>query len=205
MKTTGIIILAAGNSSRLGMPKQILLYQGRSLLACITDEAIKAKLHPIVVVTGANALNVSASIKNKKVTTVHNKAWEDGVGSGISLGISKLLSIDSAVQEIIVSVCDQPFLSAALFHDLHAKKLESGKGIVASHYNDGVGTPVLFSSDYFETLMKLNGQDGAIDLLRMHESDLQSVPFPLGVIDIDTIDDYRSFLRISENLQGSMA
>jgi molybdenum cofactor cytidylyltransferase len=189
---TGIIILAAGSSSRLGKPKQLLSYQNKSLIEHITGEAVKANLHPIVIVTGANAEQVSLALNKKDEEIVYNEHWQQGMASSIVAGISKMLLLDDDVEAALIAVCDQPFVTAELLQALINKKAETGKGIVACTYADTAGTPVLFDRKYFIDLQQLKGEEGAKKLLKLYEADLVTVSFPQGSIDIDTEADYKA-------------
>jgi len=190
MIQTGIIILAAGNSSRLGRPKQLLSYQGRSFIQHVTVEALKANLYPVFVITGANAEKVSVDLQHQDAEIVYNARWQEGMASGIVAGIENMLSRHKAVEEVIISVCDQPFLSASLFEQLVEKRAASGKGIIACTYAGTTGTPVLFARNYLDTLLQLSGEEGAKKLLKLYEKNVATVPFPEGNIDIDSEGDY---------------
>ena len=189
MSRTGVIILAAGNSSRLGRPKQLLPYRGKTLLTHTTTEALNAGLHPVVVVTGAFHEEVSDSLHGQSVDIIFNPAWEEGMASGIVAGLSNIVSLYPDVDAVIIAVCDQPFISSALLLQLVSTFDASGKGIIASAYADSVGTPVLFGRSYFEQLLALSGSEGAKKLLRQYPDDLATIIFPDGHIDIDTGED----------------
>jgi molybdenum cofactor cytidylyltransferase len=191
MSRVGVIILAAGNSSRLGRPKQLLPYRGRTLVTHVAGETLSAGLRPVVVVTGAYRAEVEEALMGELVGLVYNSDWETGMASGIVAGLSNMLSLDSGLDGVVIAVCDQPFISAALLSELAAAFETSGKGIVASAYADSMGTPVLFGSSYFEQLLSLSGSDGAKKLLLQHPADLAAVNFPDGHIDIDTAEDLR--------------
>jgi molybdenum cofactor cytidylyltransferase len=184
--------VAAGSSSRLGKPKQLLSYQNKSLIEHITGEAVKANLHPIVIVTGANAEQVSLALNKKDEEIVYNEHWQQGMASSIVAGISKMLLLDDNVEAALIAVCDQPFVTAELLQALINKKAETGKGIVACTYADTAGTPVLFDRKYFIDLQQLKGEEGAKKLLKLYEADLVTVSFPQGSIDIDTEADYKA-------------
>lgn len=189
MNKTGIIILAAGNSSRLGRPKQLLPYRGKTLLAHTATEALNAALHPVIVVTGAYHAEVSDSLRGQPVDIMYNPAWETGMASGIVTGVTGMLSLRADADAMIIAVCDQPFISAALLSALVSAHAASGKGIIACGYADTAGTPVLFSSRYFEELLKLSGSEGAKKLLKRYPADVGTIPFPEGEVDIDTEED----------------
>lgn len=124
MNKTGTIVLAAGNSSRLGKPKQLLSYHGKSLLQHVCSEALKANLYPLAVVTGAYAKDVSATLAGGHLTIVCNENWQQGMASGIAAGLSKILLLKNDIENIIICVCDQPYVSAQLFGEIIAKKAD---------------------------------------------------------------------------------
>ncbi len=207
MDKIGIIILAAGNSSRLGRPKQLLPFAGKTLLTHIVDEALEAALKPVVVVTGAYATEVSDSLRRHQddrsatepVIIAHNPHWSEGMASGIVTGLTKLLSTKPDLEGAIIAVCDQPHLSASLLKQLTTQFNVSGKGMVASRYAATPGTPVLFGSRYFPALLGLSGTEGAKKLLKAYPDDVAMVEFPGGEIDIDTEEDTRNILPGGSN------
>jgi molybdenum cofactor cytidylyltransferase len=194
MSSTGVIILAAGNSSRLGRPKQLLAYRGKTLLTHVVAEALAADLLPVVVVTGAFHKEVSGVLRGQSVDIVFNPTWAEGMASGIVAGLSNMLLLHPELHAVIIAVCDQPFISSALLLQLAGKFDMSGKGIVACTYADSVGTPVLFGRSYFDQLLALSGSEGAKKLLNQYLEDLATVPFPNGNIDIDTEEDVMASL-----------
>jgi len=195
MNNTGIVILAPGDSSRLGNMKQLLPFNGKTLLQHVIDEAADAGAQPIVVITGANANKVAASITDSRVRIVENGNWKEGMASGIVAGIRQITGQNKGVKKIILAVCDQPFVSSALFEQLDEKQNKSGKPVVASTYADTVGTPALFSMEFFDQLLSLTGDEGAKKILKSNTSDVATVPFPRGEIDIDTQKDYENLLN----------
>jgi len=195
MNSTGIIILAAGSSSRFGSTKQLVHFKGKTLLQHTIEEATEAGAEPIIVVTGANANEISKEIKNEKIEIVFNKDWEQGMALGIIIGLKKAISLNNKMEKAIIAVCDQPFISSSLFQQLYQKQNESAKYIVACCYADTIGTPALFTQKYFDVLMKLKGDEGAKKLMKTYSEDVATVDFPKGYIDIDTKEDYENLLN----------
>lgn len=187
----GIVILAAGNSSRLGEPKQLLTYQGKSLIRRITEAGIGAIGEPVIVVTGSNAALVEGALLPLTCYHAYNAGWQEGMSSSIRTGITKLLQITPEITGAILAVSDQPFVTSGLLKDLIEKSKTENAGIVACAYGDTVGTPVLFARKYFDELLLLTGAEGAKKLIKKHNSDVGSHPFPLGAVDIDTPEDYQ--------------
>lgn len=196
MHNTGIVILAAGSSSRLGGIKQLLVLGDKTLLQHVIAAADAAGLAPIVVVIGAHAVQVEASIAHLKIELVYNTEWATGKASGIVAGVQQLLVLNPQLEKVILSVCDQPFVSAELFTQLVQTQTDTGKHIVASAYAGTVGTPVLFTQAYFEQLLRLQKDEGAKKLLQLNPAQIAMVDFPEGSMDIDTLEDYS---KISKN------
>ena len=194
MNNTGIIILAAGSASRFGSAKQLLHFNNKTLLQHVIDEAVGSGVEPIVVITGANAGEIAKNIKNERVEIVHNENWQQGMASGIVKGVQRLITLNNDIENIIITVCDQPFVSATLFRQLYETQNTGVQHIVASAYADTIGTPVLFTQKYFDALLSLEGDEGAKKVVLANKDDITTIDFPQGVIDIDTEKDYKDLL-----------
>ena len=194
MNDTGIVILAAGNSSRFGSIKELLHFNNKTLIEHIINEAIDANLNPAIVVTGANANEISNTIPQQKIQIVFNEQWQQGMASGIVAGLSKLLSLNKNIRAVIIAVCDQPFVTSQVFHQLIGKQTQTEKNIVACAYADTIGTPALFTQKYCDNLLSLSGDEGAKKILKAHDDDVATIEFPQGNIDIDTQKDYEDLL-----------
>ena len=195
MNNTAIIILAAGNSSRLGTPKQLLLYKNKPLLLHTVDAATEANLFPVIIITGHLQENTIAILSGQNVKTIHNYRWQEGMATGISLGIKEILLQDYPVANVIISVCDQPYIDGLLFKKMMKAQVDNDKPIVACSYAGIIGVPVLFSNKYFNELLDLDGTEGAKKLLNRYKEDVCVVDFPLGKTDIDTIEDYENLIK----------
>lgn len=191
---TGIIILAAGNSSRLGQPKQLLRYKDVTLLQQIISQASVIKESVVIVVTGANHELIEKEIDSSEIEIVFNVDWELGMSSSINNGLRKAVQLYPEIEKCIFSVCDQPFVSHSIFENLIHEYHKTGKGIVASAYAETLGTPVLLDKKYFKELVNLKGQQGAKKIINQFLEDTASVPFEKGDIDIDTEDDYNKLI-----------
>lgn len=192
MKTCGIIILAAGSSSRLGQPKQLLQYLGKSLLQHVLDEALAVGVAECIVVIGSEAESMSMQLVPGDATICYNAQWAEGMSGSIHLGLQKLLELHPDMDCCIIAVCDQPFITTQLFKNLYEVANENDASIVASSYADTAGTPALFDKSQFAALMNLRGQEGAKKLLKSTAGELLLVPFERGAIDIDTQEDYQA-------------
>ena len=190
-----IIILAAGASTRMGQPKQLLKYNGANFIQHAIDEALAAGAQKVLVVLGSEAEKISDQLNKKQANVLYNKNWEEGMASSIREGLQQSLLISANVDAVILMVCDQPYVNAALLKNIINQHIESGKPIVASQYKDTLGTPVLFHKSFFPELLKLKGDLGAKKILMDNKEQVQAVRFPLGDIDIDNMADYEMLLQ----------
>jgi molybdenum cofactor cytidylyltransferase len=200
----GIILLAAGKSSRLGMPKQLLLHDGATLIKRAATIALEIT-NNVVVVTGAETEKLEKELRSLPLQIIHNTAFEEGIASSIRIGITSSAVFFGGLRGVIFIVCDQPYLSASVLRKLLETSVQTNKGIVACAYADTLGIPVLFQSEYFDRLLNLKGDVGAKTIIQESPEDVATVDFPLGNVDIDTMQDYENLIKTEANgiLTGS--
>jgi len=186
----GVVILAAGASTRLGDPKQLLEYDHKNLLQRTIDAAVSSTANTVVIVLGANADQISKEIDKSKINVIINTEWEEGMASSIRNGLNELLFISPLTDAAILMVCDQPYVSSELINALIDKQKETGKPIVTCNYGETFGPPALFHKSLFHELMHLKGDVGARKIIQHHNEDVTTVLFANGKIDIDTKEDY---------------
>jgi molybdenum cofactor cytidylyltransferase len=194
------IILAAGASTRMGTPKQLLLYQGRSLLSRITETAIAAHCSPVFVVLGAYSAQIRCEIKDLPVQVVENPEWQTGMGSSIQA----LIKTSPLVEAAILLLCDQPFVSAPTIHQLQSVYRSTNNPIIASAYQNTIGVPALFDSTLFLELTGLTQAEGAKKVIQRHINSVVTVEFPQGAIDLDTPSDYQQCFKYLNNQTNSI-
>ncbi len=193
---SAIIILAAGNSSRLGSPKQLLEVHGQKLLTHVVRQACDSKADDVYVVLGSGADVLSQLIKNYRVEIIVNEDWENGMGSSLKAGIGEIQK-QSEYDAIIISVCDQPFLTSAIFNQLLDQSED--QEIIASAYSNGsFGPPTLFRKSQFTRLMTIKDAVGAKSVIKNYDGELGLIPFEKGDIDLDTKEDYYTYLNSSK-------
>jgi len=190
---TGIILLAAGSSSRLGRAKQLIEFQGKTLIQKAIDEAKKSQADCLVVVLGANADLIQTGFESSNTPFIINSDWQQGMSSSMQAGLHFLMAKE-AIDQVLLMLCDQPFVDASLLDQLITAKETSGKGIVAAAYSNTLGVPALFDKRYFEELSQLTGSEGAKKVIFNHQAEVHAVDFPLGAVDLDTEEDVSKFL-----------
>lgn len=189
---TGVILLAAGSSSRLGRPKQLLNYQGKTLIQYSIEIAQQSAADDLVVVLGANSELIQTGIQSKDVPMLVHANWAAGMSSSMQCGLRYLIE-SSQVEQVILMLCDQPHVSQELLNQLIHIKKTSGKGIVACSYAGTVGVPALFDQCYFLELLEHKGSEGAKKVILSHLEDVFLIDFPLGAVDLDTEEDVKKF------------
>ena len=187
-----VIILAAGRSARLGSPKQLLSYRGKTLLQHTIDTALESQASPILVVLGSGKDAIKKELEQKQVFILENSSWESGMASSISCGITNLQELAPESKAVILMVCDQPFVNAKLLNNLITKHKDTRQSIVASSYANTLGTPALFHQSLFSELLVLEGESGAKSLIKKYSLQTGFVSFDQGRIDIDTRENYRN-------------
>lgn len=190
LKGIGLIILAAGGSNRMGRPKQLLEFRGKSLLKNALDSALKSKCESIAVVLGANSESVQNELYGTDHQIVFNDKWDAGMGSSIKMGLAALINKDPKIRAVVICVCDQPFLTAEIIDDLIDEHSRSKPLIAASEYAGTLGVPALFDRELFREISEMDDKKGAKQIIEKFRSKAVSVPFPKGDIDIDTPEDY---------------
>lgn len=186
----GVVILAAGASTRMGTPKQLLELGGRTLLVRTIEAALASAAWPIVVVLGAHAEKIRPSLARLPVLITENAAWPEGMASSIREGVTTLQQFSRRLDAALIALCDQPAFSADVIAQLVAAQRATGQSIVAAHYAGRNGAPALFLREHFHALAHLTGEEGARALLNAEPSRVAAVELPALATDLDTPEDF---------------
>lgn len=192
-----VVVLAAGASTRLGEPKQLVRLDGRPLLHTVVSRAVALAGHAVTVVVGAHAQQLTQLLRHSPASVIVNRQWREGLGSSIRAGVAAL---PPACDAVLLLLADQVAVSA---DDL--KRLASAwKGqdgvIAASLYSGTVGVPAIFPRWCFSELMALHGDRGAQAVLHRHVDRLVRVRMPEAAIDIDTPEQLEALRRSMQPL-----
>ena len=181
-----MIILAAGASSRLGSPKQLVLFRQKPLLQHMIDLVNGMELATRVLVVGANESTVRQAIEPGSVQVIVNGQWQEGMAGSIRAGLSEVLKLDPETDRVLVLLSDQPLVKPDLLEDLLRALSEGDYSLAASVYRGQAGVPACFLSTHFDELLALTGDRGAKQLIAQHKPKAALVPFDMGELDIDT-------------------
>ncbi|MDW7693544.1 nucleotidyltransferase family protein [Flammeovirgaceae bacterium SG7u.111] len=190
-----IVVLAAGQSSRMGKPKQLLPVNGQPMLRRVAKTALSADNTKVTVVLGANAEACTEVLASLPVQIVVNKNWENGMGSSINSGLASALKQNPETDAVLLLLADQPFVTSKHINALQKLASTSKKSIIASSYSEIVGVPILLKKKYFSDLLKLNANKGAKLIVKANPDDIQSIPFPEAAKDIDTLEDFQNYIE----------
>ena len=187
----GLLLLAAGSSSRLARPKQLLPYQGQTLLRHAAEVAAASPCRPLVLVTGALHDELLPEVEGLPFHVVRNETWADGMGGSIAAGLQALEADHESppVEAVVVILCDQPLLTEDIIGQFIVQFQATGQPVVAATYAGTQGVPALFSRAVFPQLLALRGASGARELLQQYQH-LPTVDFPGGATDVDTEAQY---------------
>jgi len=188
-----ILILAAGNSSRLGQPKQLIKFEGKTLIERITETALMVS-NDILIVLGGNTELIIPKLErfNDSISTIFNPNWQEGMGTSIRIGVEKLAEKSDL---ILILLADQPFISKILLQNMLQIFTRSQNPIVSCQYNQQLGVPMLFDKSIFPELIKLSGNKGAKSFLHLYKNNISTIDFPEGIIDIDTPEDIENMIN----------
>ncbi len=202
MEAIGAVILAAGGSTRLGQPKQLLTHHGETLIRRAACAALGAGCRPTVIVAGNEHEQISKELTGLDVQVRHHPHWERGIGSSIRAGVEEALLHQPPLDALLIIVCDQPFVSADLLLALISARAKAGTKVAACTYSGTIGVPALFDRALFAALASLSDEQGAKAILSAIADDIARVEFTSGAIDIDTLADSRAHLDGSAALSS---
>lgn len=190
IESVGIIVLAAGASRRMEQPKQLLEFEGKTLLRRAVETAIESVCKPVVVVLGANFKKMNSEIKDLPVEICFNENWQSGLSSSIKTGIRKLQTIEPDISAVIITLADQPFVMATHINNFAEKFYQSKSAIVAAEYNGTTGVPALFAKEIFDEFFELSGDKGAKSIMEKRRETPETIKLPEAAFDIDTQQDF---------------
>jgi molybdenum cofactor cytidylyltransferase len=192
----GVVILAAGESKRMGVPKQILPIFGIPMLKYLVDEVLDTEAHPVTVVVGANKTKIVPLLENIPIGIIDNPDWQKGMGSSIKMGLVGSYLITKGFDGLIFMTSDMPFVNAEVINKLIKTAREfPDKTIIASKYAGTLGIPVLYKKERFEDILDMKPEHGAKQFFNKYPDEIVPVDFDLGAIDLDTKEDYYNFLQ----------
>lgn len=185
------IILAAGESKRMGRPKMLLPLGERTILETVIDNASRAEVDGVVVVLGANAEKITAAIDHRPVELTVNPRYREGMLSSIQWGLNAL---PASARAALVMLGDQPLIASEVIDKIIKVYRQGNKGIVLPVYRERRGHPILIDLKYKEEVAQLDANIGLRALTYHNQEDVLEVAMdePSILNDVDTEEDYQA-------------
>jgi len=189
------LILAAGTSSRMGEPKQLLPWDETTLIEHAIVQSIETQKVTTYVVLGANYEAVFDQIKHLPVKIIHNKNWQMGMGKSIQTGVQNIVNKDVNYDAILISLIDQPLITSAYYKKLINKLGVTSDIIIASDLGGHIGVPAIFSKTIFEELLQLENDFGARHIIKKYSLQITTIALDDLGKDIDTKEQYQQIIK----------
>lgn len=181
-----VLILAAGGSTRLGRPKQLVKLGGRPALHIVLANAVSLAGNAVTVVLGAHASELSQLFAHSPASMIVNRDWEEGLASSLRCGVAAL---PPGCEAAMIVLGDQVAVTADDLRRLAEAWRGDESRIAASAYGQQIGVPAIFPYWCFSGLMELRGDRGARGILERHRERLTRVAMPNAAVDLDTPED----------------
>lgn len=196
MSDFGVIILAAGGSTRMGRPKQLLKIKGQTLIRKTVETALSIQANPIVAVLGNAFEAINEEIADLKISTAHNTEWQKGMAGSLRIGVQRFRRLAPETKAVLLLLCDQPLITPDYLQQLYLEWQTTKMDAVASAYKGIKGVPAIFKTSILQQFTATEGDFGARHLIKQLEQAgrLSALDFPAGAIDLDTPDEYQQFL-----------
>jgi len=178
----GLVVLAAGDSSRLGEPKQLLRHRGETLIQRAARLGLATAPVDAVIVLGAHTDAMLAQVRDLPIRHVDSEDWPLGLSHSLRAGLNALAP---ACAGALILLCDQIALEAEHLDALVRSWREDPARAAASRYDDRLGVPALLPRAWFHDLRQLDGDRGAGALLARRSEHVVAIDNPALVVDID--------------------
>lgn len=185
-----VVVLAAGGSTRLGHPKQLVEFKGKTLLEHTLGQVSMLGFQHRVLVLGSRHEEIQGKIDTSGFKVVINDDWEQGMASSIKLGLKAAMA-EEALDHALFLVSDQPFLERVNLIKLVHTQLTKKPNATYSQYGENIGVPAIFGKTAFPLLLQLDGDEGAKKLIHSKDFDYCTEAFQKGGFDVDTEEDVR--------------
>ncbi|MHA7129818.1 nucleotidyltransferase family protein [Algoriphagus namhaensis] len=197
MPKLDVLLLAAGESSRMERSKALLDWQGEPLIS-FQIHKLQALCLPISVVLGGYADQIQPLLKELSIKSFFNPDWQEGMGTSLAFGLSKLLEVAPETEGILVYLVDQPLIALEDLRELIKTHIKNPEKIIISRSTQGwSGPPAIFPRNFFPELSQLEGDEGAKPLVKKHSDSVVFYSCYSSMEDMDTPEAYRNLLAKS--------
>ncbi|MDW5288075.1 nucleotidyltransferase family protein [Formosa sp. PL04] len=199
-KNIAILIMAAGASSRMGEPKQLLKWGENTLIEHTIKTVLQLKQEKVILVLGANYHDIFSVVNHYPVTVLNNKDWKSGLGSSIARGVQHILKTSKKTDAVFIVLADQPFIDVSYLSEMITIFQSNQNTIIATAYkNNTFGVPVIFGKSYFSELSLLDTDKGAKQILIRDKDEIKQIDYQLNKADLDTKSEYKDLYNQTFN------
>ncbi len=185
-----VLIIAAGASTRLGQPKQLLPFKKTTLLNYVIKECLDFQKEDVFLILGAHKDRIVDKLSPLlPIEIIYNENWAEGMGTSIAKAV-QYLSNDQ-YDGVFIVLSDQPFFNQKILQKLATAYHRNQTSIVLSKYQTGLGPPAYFHASLFPALQSLTGDQGAKAIIQQFQDSIVTIDFPKGNIDIDQEKDLK--------------
>ncbi|WP_053976404.1 nucleotidyltransferase family protein [Mangrovimonas xylaniphaga] len=196
MSHSAIIVLAAGEGSRMQQIKQLLPYKSTTLLEHALTTALSTQTNHTLCVLGAHSPEILEHGLPNNVIPIENIHWKEGMGSSIAVAIQYLNEELPTVNTVLFTLADQPLVTTDYLNRMLKTSQEHPSSLIATNYGTSIGVPAQFPKRYFEILKSLLGEMGAKSILKEHQSEVIALTPNFENLDVDTPEAYQKILKL---------
>lgn len=188
----GIIILAAGSSSRMTHSKQLLNYKGQTLIRNTALISQKLNAKQTICVTGFLETELKSELNDMAIQFVHNPNYKKGMSSSLVYGLK---ATNKDIDGILIMLCDQPLIPLNHFENIIRTASQLQNPIIATSYKNTYGAPSFFKRELFKELLDLDTKKGAKSVIKGHRNSTHFIDCEEAAFDIDTDTDYQNIVE----------
>jgi len=183
------ILLAAGESNRMGQPKQLMPFDHSTIVEVAIDNLLNSAVSETIVVLGYKSEEIRKTIAGKPIKIAINPDYQQGMSTSIIAGLKQ---VDKRARAVLIALGDQPFVNSQTITSLVEAFIANNRGILIPVYQGRRGNPVIFAIKYKGELLNLKGDVGGREIIKLHPNDVLEVAVNCkGVLlDIDTMENY---------------
>jgi molybdenum cofactor cytidylyltransferase len=183
------ILLAAGESNRMGQPKQLMPFGQITIVERTIDNLLNSAVSETIVVLGYKDEEIRKTIAGKPIKIAMNPDYQQGMSTSIIAGLKQ---VDKRARAVLIALSDQPFVDSQTITSLVEAFIANKRGIIIPVYQGRRGNPVIFAIEYKGELLNLKGDVGGREIIKLHPDEVLEVAVNCeGVLlDIDTMENY---------------
>ena len=197
LKKVALLILAAGEARRFGVPKQLLEWGNSTILGTIIDEALESNFYKIFVVLGAYYNDIKERLESKlnKTTIINNKNWKEGMFSSIKKGLETVLNKD--IDYVMFQLGDMPFIKKDIFNKF-IEAADSGYDFVIAENDNRPAHPYMIRKTRIREILRGNFKNGMRDVITKEFSTAYKINVN-NVVARQDIDTWEIYEKLKKN------